>query len=74
MWRGSPALCPAPVSHDDDTLLFLELGWGARGSSHDWTGEITLEGGAITGLEPMRSSLEEVFLVAVEGAAEGGAL
>lgn len=70
--RVSPALSPAPVSRDDDTLLFLELGWGARGSSHDWTGEITLEGGAITGLEPRFRGTEVVS--PLEGDDSGHAL
>lgn len=54
--RISPELQPAPIGAESEaeteTILFVELGWGARGRSHDWTGEITIEGGEITGLEP----------------------
>ncbi|MAU19756.1 MAG: hypothetical protein CMH13_04405 [Martelella sp.] len=54
--RISPELSPAPIEvgsgSETETILFVELGWGARGRSHDWTGEITIEGGEITGLEP----------------------
>nr|WP_272210333.1 hypothetical protein [Marinicella sp. W31]MDC2876203.1 hypothetical protein [Marinicella sp. W31] len=54
--RISPELQPAPVDAGDDTttptILFVELGWGARGKSHDWTGELSLAGGDILKVEP----------------------
>ena len=52
--RISPELSPAPIEAESEaeTILFVELGWGARGRSHDWTGELHLEGGEILGLEP----------------------
>ncbi|MGV0818045.1 hypothetical protein [Martelella sp. AMO21009] len=52
--RISPELSPAPIEAESEaeTILFVELGWGARGRSHDWTGELRLEGGEILGLEP----------------------
>lgn len=54
--RVTPALDPRPISSDSDgvfdTILFLELGWGARGSAHAWTGRISVSGGDITGVEP----------------------
>ena len=50
--RISPELTPAPLSDAGETILFLEMGWGARGSSHDWTGEIAIDGGEITAIEP----------------------
>lgn len=55
MERISPALTPKPIDFDQkllDTILILELGWGSRGTSHDWNGKITLEGGKIYALEP----------------------
>jgi hypothetical protein len=54
--RISPDLAPAAVDTASgatvETVLHLELGWGARGKSHDWTGTIWLEGGEILGVEP----------------------
>ncbi|MCD1632303.1 hypothetical protein K7H91_00880 [Martelella mediterranea] len=52
--RISPELSPAPIEAESEaeTILFVELGWGARGRSHDWAGELHLEGGEILGLEP----------------------
>lgn len=53
--RVSPELSPSPVAADDEkweTVLFVELGWGARRTAHDWTGTLRLEGGTINGVEP----------------------
>ena len=53
--RITPEIAPAPVDDGDDrleTLLVLELGWGARGTAHHWTGELRLEGGDILAVEP----------------------
>jgi hypothetical protein len=50
--RISPAITPAPISDGDETLIHLELGWGARGSQHHWVGEIVLEGGEVLAVEP----------------------
>lgn len=54
--RVSPELSPAPIAtHDEDratTVLYLELGWGARGQSHRWSGQISLEAGELKSIEP----------------------
>lgn len=54
--RISPELKPAPVDAGGDgaieTILYIEMGWGARGKSHDWTGGIQLEDGEILAVEP----------------------
>ncbi|MFO1147501.1 MAG: hypothetical protein U1E62_03915 [Alsobacter sp.] len=50
--RISPELSPSAVSQDSETLLYLELGWGARGGSHRWQGQIEVEGGTILSVEP----------------------
>ncbi len=53
--RITPALRPSAVTSDPDaleTLLVLELGWGARGSHHDWDGVLKLENGEILAVEP----------------------
>lgn len=51
--RITPPLTPAPVGDDPlETLLYLELGWGARGSSHRWDGRVAIDGGAILGVDP----------------------
>ncbi len=54
--RVSPALDPRPIVPAGDgafeTLLVLELGWGGRGTFHDWTGRIALDGGEILAVEP----------------------
>lgn len=55
--RVSPTLDPNPVSADCssdetfETILYLEMGWGARGRSHLWEGSIALSDGEIIGLE-----------------------
>ena len=58
--RISPALTPAPMTDTGETILFLEMGWGARGSAHRWDGEITVDGGEITALEPRFRGTEVV--------------
>jgi hypothetical protein len=50
--RISPALAPSPISAECETLLHLEVGWGARGTSHRWTGHVEVEGGEILSVEP----------------------
>lgn len=50
--RISPALDPRPLTDETETILRIEMGWGARGSSHRWSGAISVEGGEIRGLEP----------------------
>lgn len=61
--RISPALSPAPIASQSDrfeTILYLELGWGARGSSHAWEGTVSVGGGALLGLEPRFRGTEVV--------------
>jgi hypothetical protein len=50
--RITPALTPAPIGAGDETLIHLEMGWGARGRSHHWTGEIALDAGEMLAVEP----------------------
>ena len=53
--RISPELEPSPISSSTDpveTILVLEMGWGARGSSHQWVGSLRLSQGAILAAEP----------------------
>ena len=54
LWhRISPAITPAPIDpQSQETLIHLELGWGARGMRHDWDGTLRLEGGEIHAVEP----------------------
>jgi hypothetical protein len=54
LWhRISPAITPSPIDPDsDETLIHLELGWGARGSNHDWDVALWLEDGTIEAVEP----------------------
>lgn len=55
LWhRISPVLDPAPIDtgEDEETLIFLELGWGARGTSHDWVVELWLDHGEFLAVEP----------------------
>lgn len=70
--RLSPALDPAPLTGAGETILYLELGWGARGSAHRWTGEIRVEGGEILALEPRFRGQEVVS--PLEGEDAGHAL
>ncbi len=50
--RVSPELTPAPIGPADETQLYLELGWGARGRSWRWDGEIEIGGGGILSVTP----------------------
>lgn len=54
--RITPALAPAPIIGGEadrfETILFLEMGWGARGTSHRWEGALAVEGGEIRSVEP----------------------
>lgn len=53
--RVSPQINPDPIESTGNTLetqLVLELGWGSRGSHHDWLGEIAIEHGKILAVEP----------------------
>ena len=55
LWhRISPELTPAPIDPNEggETLIFLEMGWGARNKSHVWYGSISVEDGAIESVEP----------------------
>jgi hypothetical protein len=71
--RISPAITPAPIGGDpDETLLHLELGWGARGTTHDWDGRLWLDGGEILGIEPRFRGAEIVS--PLEGRDAGHAL
>ncbi|QEW20959.1 hypothetical protein LA6_003160 [Marinibacterium anthonyi] len=70
--RISPALTPAPLTDSGETILFLEMGWGARGTSHRWDGGITVDGGEITALEPRFRGSEVVS--PLEGTDSGFAL
>jgi hypothetical protein len=61
--RVTPGLKPAPLSEDTgtmETILSLELGWGARGKSYDWTGSLELIGGDILSVEPRLRGSEVV--------------
>jgi hypothetical protein len=61
--RITPELQPAPITPPADgfeTILVLELGWGARGSSHRWTGRLELQGGEILAVEPRLRGAEVV--------------
>ncbi|GAB4139315.1 MAG: hypothetical protein Tsb0016_05870 [Sphingomonadales bacterium] len=53
--RITPALEPSPIDPMVDpieTILVLEMGWGARGSSHRWAGDLDIAGGKILSAEP----------------------
>ena len=55
--RISPELSASPITAATqaghiETLLYLEMGWGARGASHLWEGTVSLTGGKILGVEP----------------------
>lgn len=54
LWhRISPAISPSPISTEgSETLIHLEMGWGARGMQHDWDGSIWVEGGELCTVEP----------------------
>lgn len=52
--RISPELDPRPIGSSDnlETIMVLELGWGARGSWHDWEGSVRVRGGTLDAIEP----------------------
>ena len=52
--RISPAITPMTDKGVDplEFLLHVEFGWGARGTSHDWEGEIAVKGGELLAVEP----------------------
>lgn len=61
--RVTPDLEPAPLSGVNgsmETILALELGWGARGKFHDWEGTLELSGGDILSVEPRLRGAEIV--------------
>ena len=65
--RVSPSLDPNPVSPQPasqadwfETILYLEMGWGARGQSHLWEGRLSLSDGEIFGVEPRFRGAEVV--------------
>jgi hypothetical protein len=61
--RITPDLGPAPMvaaNGSMETILVLELGWGARGKSHDWKGSLDLVGGEILSVEPRLRGSEVV--------------
>ena len=70
--RISPELTPSPISSAMETILHLELGWGARGSQHPWDCVIAIEGGGIIGVEPRLRGAEIVS--PLEGQDSGHAL
>lgn len=54
--RLSPDLSPAPIDTPSngtiETILYIELGWGARRATHHWTGSIRLDDGVIEAVTP----------------------
>ena len=61
--RVTPDLQRSPVDTAGsgmETLLVLELGWGARGKFHDWQGSLELAGGDILSVEPRLRGSEVV--------------
>lgn len=61
--RVTPDLQAAPLVSANgsmETILVLELGWGARGKSHDWAGSLELIGGEILSVEPRLRGAEVV--------------
>jgi hypothetical protein len=73
LWhRISPDITPAPISDVPETILYLELGWGARRSSHRWEGSLQIEGGEILSVEPRFRGAEVVS--PLEGQDGGAAL
>jgi hypothetical protein len=50
--RITPEMTPKPISDGVETILYLELGWGARGRSYRWDCSIGVEGGEILAVEP----------------------
>lgn len=61
--RVTPELMQAPLATENgamETILVLELGWGARGKFHDWKGSLELTGGEILAVEPRLRGSEVV--------------
>ena len=55
VWRRiTPSVEPSPIDTEkaDETLIYLELGWGARRTRHNWSCELSLEGGDLHAVEP----------------------
>jgi hypothetical protein len=52
-----------------ETILVLEMGWGARGKEHRWAGSLAVEGGDILSVEPRLRGAEVVS--PLEGDADG---
>lgn len=55
--RVSPAVWPCPIvatpeSGPFESILVLELGWGSRGTHHDFAGVLQIEGGEFLSVEP----------------------
>ncbi|MBL8571309.1 MAG: hypothetical protein JNK84_19715 [Phreatobacter sp.] len=70
--RISPEITPALLPEAPETVLYLELGWGARGRSHRWEGRIAVEDGEILSVEPRFRGAEIVS--PLEGDDHGHAL
>lgn len=52
LWhRISPAITPAPIEDSAETLIYIELGWGARGTRHHWDGKVYIDGGTLQAVE-----------------------
>ena len=69
--RVTPAITPAPVDAGDgrcETIVVLELGWGARGTHHDWRGRLRVRGGELLAVEPRLRGPEVVSPLEGEGA------
>jgi hypothetical protein len=61
--RVTPELTPNPIDAagtGTETILVLELGWGARGTTHDWTGSVELINGEMLAVEPRFRGAEVV--------------
>ncbi|WP_317707505.1 hypothetical protein [Tropicimonas sp. TH_r6] len=53
--RVTPQITPAPLHRDAarlESIIMLELGWGARGTQHVWKGSLAVEAGSIDAVEP----------------------
>jgi hypothetical protein len=53
--RISPALQPQPIKPEHDqfeTILVIEMGWGARSTTHHWKGTVSLKNGEMLSVEP----------------------
>ncbi len=69
--RISPAITASPIGPTGgsvETLLVLEMGWGARRTEHRWRGTIALDGGEILAVEPRLRGTEIVS--PLEGSAD----